>query len=91
MPWKAENGIETKTLVDRGVGPLLLRALRLRPDAELGGNTPLPFYAALVVDGEVVIGSEKLGAWDFMRVTGRGARATVRFPRGATLLAASLR
>lgn len=89
-PWTAENGIETKTLVDRGVGPLLLRVLRFPAGAELAGEAPTPFYAALVVDGEVIVGDEKLGAWDFMRVTGRGARETIRFPRGATLLAVSL-
>ncbi|MGQ0522663.1 MAG: hypothetical protein ACT4P8_03255 [Betaproteobacteria bacterium] len=90
MPWARADGYESKTLVARGVGPLLLRALKFQPGAQIAETAPLPFYAALVIDGEAAIGEEKLGDWDFMRVTGRGARETIRFPHGATLLAVSL-
>lgn len=90
MPWTRGQGHESKTLVDRGVGPLLLRVLRFPVGAELPGAGPTPFYAALIVEGEAAVGEATLGAWDFMRVTGRGAREAIRFPCGATLLAVSL-
>ena len=91
MPWtKSGSAYETKTLVDRGVGPLLLRALRFGSGAQLGVDEALPYYAALVVEGEVVVGEHTLGAWDFMRVTAGGNHDAIRFPRGATLLAVSL-
>jgi hypothetical protein len=90
LPWlKEPQGYEAKTLVDRGVGPLLLRALRFGAGATLE-SMPLPFYAALLVEGVAEIGTETLGDWDFMRVTGAGKQPTIRFPRGATLLAVSL-
>ena len=90
MAWKKEQGHESKTLVDRGVGPLLLRVLRFPPGAELARNASPPFYAALIVEGEALVGGATLGGWDFMRVTESGVRETIRFPRGATLLAVSL-
>ena len=92
IPWanSGTNECEAKTLVDRGVGPLLLRVLRFKPGAELRADASLPFYAALAVEGEVVIGDEQLGAWDFMRAPDSTAHAAIRFPRGATLLAVSL-
>lgn len=90
MPWARADGYERKTLVDCGVGPLLLRVLKFQPGAQIAGNAPLPFYAALVVDGDVAVGEEKLGNWDFMRVTAGGPHSAIRFPRGATLLAVSL-
>jgi hypothetical protein len=90
MPWTRGQGHESKTLVDRGVGPLLLRVLRFPVGAELPGAGPTPFYAALIVEGEAAVGEATLGAWDFIRVTGRGAREAIRFPCGATLLAVSL-
>ena len=92
LPWEKSGagGYEAKTLVDRGVGPLRLRALRFGPGAELRANDVLPFYAALVVQGDVVVGNETLGARDFMRASGAGTRSAIRFPQGATLLAVSL-
>lgn len=90
IPWTRDRGLEAKTLVDRGVGPLLLRALKLAPGAELKANEPLPFHAALIVEGEAVLGGETVGAWDFVRVTDRAKHETIRSPRGATLLAVSL-
>ena len=90
IPWAVGTHGEGKTLVDRGVGPLLLRAMRFSPGANLPANEPLPFYAALVVEGEVAVGSQSLHAWDFVRVTGGGAHEPIGFPRGATLLAISL-
>ena len=68
----------------------MLRVLRFPPDSQFAGSAALPLYAALVVEGEVLVGSEKLGAWDFMRVTDSSAHEAIRVPRGATLLAVSL-
>jgi hypothetical protein len=90
MPWTRDSGHEQKTLVNRGVGPLLLRALRFAPGARIVSATGLPFYAALIVDGDVRIGSQTLGPWDFMRSTGSGPIPDIDFPRGATLLSVSL-
>jgi hypothetical protein len=92
MPWtKSEmEGCEAKTLVDRGVGRLLLRALRFVPGAKLPANADLPFYAALVVEGRMAIADETLGTWDFIRVAGTSAHDAIVFPDGATLLAATL-
>jgi hypothetical protein len=90
MPWTRANGCEEKTLVNRGVGPLLLRALKFAPGARIVPGAALPFYAALVVDGEVATGDATLTSWDFVRATGSAAHADIVFPRGATLLAVSL-
>lgn len=93
IPWQRDGmeGFETKTLVDRGVGRLLLRALRFAPGAQIAGAARAPFHAALVVEGSAAIEDETLGAWDFIRVPGGAGGAPIRFPKGATLLAVSLR
>jgi hypothetical protein len=92
MPWEKSGtqGCEAKTLVDRGVGPLLLRVLRFAPGAQVAGNAEAPFYTALVVEGDAAIDTETLGAWDFIRIADGGAHGAIAFPRGATLLAVSL-
>jgi len=93
IPWQrsATEGCEMKTLVDRGVGRLLLRALRFAPGAQIAKPARAPFAAALVVEGGAVIEDETLGAWDFIRVQGGVEHAPIRFPKGATLLAVTLR
>lgn len=93
IPWQrsATEGCEMKTLVDRGVGRLLLRALRFAPGAQIAKPARAPFAAALVVEGDAVIEDESLGAWDFMRVQGGAEHAPIRFPKGSTLLAVTLR
>jgi len=73
---------------DRGVGRLLLRALRVAPGASV---TRPPFLAALVVEGSAVIEDETLGAWDFIRVPGGAAVKPISFPKGAILLAVTTR
>ena len=55
----------------------------------LEDSGPGTLRAALLVDGSVKVGDETLGTWDFLRVPG-GARGTVEFPSGATLLAVTL-
>jgi hypothetical protein len=90
IPWQATaiRGMEAKTLVDHGVGRLLLQALRLEPGATL---TNPPMLAALVVEGGATIENERLGEWDFFYVPRGIEHTTIGFPDGATLLAVSLR
>jgi hypothetical protein len=80
--------MEAKTLVDHGVGRLLLQALRFAPGAKLARA---PMLAALVVEGAAVIEDEALGEWDFFYVPRGVEHGTISFPEGATLLAVSLR
>jgi hypothetical protein len=88
IPWQPlGDGGESKTLVDRGVGRLLLEAYRLPPGAELTAR----FLAALVVDGAPEIGGNKLGAWDFVYRDGADDAEAIFFPDGGTLLAVTMR
>jgi hypothetical protein len=93
IPWakSGTEGCEMKTLVERGVGRLLLRALRFVPGGRLEGGTGPTIRAALVVEGGAVIGNEMLGGWDFVKAPGGIEHGLVSFPQGATLLAVSLR
>jgi len=90
IPWQATatGGMEAKTLVDHGVGRLLLQALRFAPGAKLARA---PMLAALVVEGAAVIEDETLGEWDFFYAPRGVEHGTISFPEGATLLAVSLR
>jgi hypothetical protein len=85
------KGCDEKTLVDRGVGRLVLKALRFAPGAELDGKHFPGLRAALVVDGSATAGGETLNAWDFLRVPDAAGRPAIGFPRGGTLLAVTLR
>ena len=92
LPWQVgRDGRETKTLVDHGCGRLLVEVLRYAPGATVDAHTHPQMQAALVVDGSVVIGDETLDAWDFMRVPGGVRHGPISFPKGATLLALTLR
>ena len=88
IPWSADGGIETKTLVDRGCGNLLLQALKVPAGAMLAEPNIL---AAIVVEGSAEIEDERIGAWDFFYVSPREKHAAVRFPEDATLLTVTLR
>ena len=89
IPWQATGteGMEAKTLVDHGVGRLLLQALRFAPGARLASP---PMLAALVVEGGAVIEDETLGEWDFFYAPRGHDHVAIGFPNGATLLAVSL-
>jgi hypothetical protein len=88
-PWQVgAEGVEVKTLVDRGLGKLLLQAVRFPAGARMTRPTML---AALVLEGEASIGDERLGPWDFFYAPRAGEFAPADFPRGATLLAVSMR
>ena len=90
IPWRSADvqGMEEKTLVDHGVGRLLLQALRLPPGTQLLKPS---MRAALVVEGRAVIDGETLGEWDFFYVQSGVEHAPIEFPQGATLLAVTLR
>lgn len=78
---------EVKTLVDRGLGRLLLEAWRFQP-----GDAVTPrFLAALVVDGTPEVGGQILGPWDFIHADGEEATGTIAFQNGGTLLAVTMR
>jgi hypothetical protein len=87
IPWRPLAGGEVKTLVDRGVGRLLLEAYRFPAGAVFAP----PFLAALVVDGTPEIGGDRLGTWDFLYRNGGGDPGTIDFPNGGTLLAVTMR
>jgi len=90
VPWQpATKGCESKTLVDRGVGRLLLQAQRFAVGArfEQAGR---PLLAGLIVEGSAVIGNETLGAWDFFYAPAGGKHGAIAFPPGATLLTVTL-
>lgn len=76
-----------KTLVDRGLGRLLLEAWRFAP----GESIKLRFLAALVVDGAPEVDGQTLGTWDFIHANGREPAGTIAFPKGGTLLAVTMR
>jgi hypothetical protein len=89
IPWQANayDGGEIKTLVDRGVGRLLVQALRFGAGARLEPT----FLAALVVEGSADVNGETLGTWAFVYADEGDARASMNFAQGATLLALTLR
>ena len=78
---------DVKTLVDRGVGRLLVQALRLKPGARINPQ----FLAALVVEGNASVKSETLGVWDFVYADEGDERAAMSFPQGAMLLTLTMR
>jgi hypothetical protein len=82
-------GCEAKTLIERGVGPLLLTALRLAPGGRFESARGPRLRALLVAAGEASVGGSPLGEWDFVFVPG-GACPPVTSARGATLLAVQL-
>lgn len=93
IPWEtdSQNNCETKTLVNRGVGRALVRALRFAPGAQLqqGGGGML--HAALVVEGAAAVAGATIGRWDFIRFAEGSVSSMISFPQGATLLAVMLR
>jgi quercetin dioxygenase-like cupin family protein len=91
IPWKKgeAQGSEEKTLVDRGVGRLVLRLLRFPHGGTLAGKDYPTLRAALVVEGSAKVGAETLGTWDFLRASATRLE-TVGLSAGTTLLAATL-
>jgi hypothetical protein len=78
---------EVKTLVDRGVGKLLVAAMRF----DAGASLEPTFLAALVVEGQASVNGETLGVWDFVYADEGERRATIRFTAPCTLLTLTMR
>jgi hypothetical protein len=88
IAWKqAGTGIEEKTLVDRGVGKLLLKAVRFAPGTMFVNP---PMICALIAFGGAEVGGDTLGEWDFIYVKRDAVHAPIKFPAGATLLTVAL-
>lgn len=90
LPWTGSQPA-VKTLVDDGCGRLLVEAVRFEPGSRLLAGARPGLHSALVVEGEAVVGDQTLGPWDFLRVPRGRSHGPVEFPRGATLLALTLR
>jgi hypothetical protein len=89
LPWVDRGeGRQLKTLIDHGLGRLLLEVQRFAPGAKL---TQPQITAALIVEGSASVAGEKLGVWDFFYVTRGAERDTIGFPDGGTLLSVTMR
>ena len=89
VPW-IQNGDaqQTKTLVERGLGRLLLQLVRL-PDRAL---IPRPtMLAALVFEGGIAIGNEALGPLDFFYATPGADHSAIECRKPTTLLTVTMR
>jgi hypothetical protein len=87
IPWEKGNGCEIKTLVDRGVGSLVVQAIRFPTD-----TCHLPDYlGALVVEGAATIAGKRLKAWDFFHTDEGAAPEEVRFDSETVLLTHTMR
>jgi len=76
--------------VDRGVGRVLLQALRFAPGARFEQTVERPLLAGIVVEGSAFVGGEILGAWDFFYAPAGARHGAIDFPAGATLLTVTL-
>src|SRR5262245_26884960 len=89
LPWESKGGgVEVKTLIDHGLGRLLLEARRYEAGAKLADPS---ITAAIVVDGSASIAGEKLGTWDFLYVHKDEQHDPIEFPSGATVLCVTMR
>jgi quercetin dioxygenase-like cupin family protein len=93
IAWRrgAIDGIEEKTLIDRGAGSLLMQVWRCAPGAIIGAGARDTLRALLVVDGAMEAADGELGRWDMLRMPPAGQHGSARFPRGATLLVVTMR
>ena len=81
------SGGEAKTLVDHGCGRLLVEAMRFPAGAQ---HKPA-FLGALLVDGEISVGGETLGIWDFIYADEGDPRTDIVCTSDATLLTLTMR
>ncbi len=88
LPWQSGTGSQVKTLIDHGLGRLLLELIRYEPGAAL---TDPHMLAALVVDGGAEIAGDTLGVWDFFYVPTGVEHGAINFPQGGTLLSVTMR
>ena len=90
LPWQAGAGPgwQVKTLIDHGLGRLLIELLRFDPGAAWPDP---PVLAALVVEGGARIAGESLGLWDLVYLPEGEKRGAMVFPTGGSLLTMTLR
>jgi hypothetical protein len=93
LAWRAGpvDGIEEKTLIDRGAGRLLMQVWRCAPGAVLEAAARDTLQALLVVDGSIEAADDLLVTWDMLRLPPSGKHGAARFPQGATLLVVTMR
>ncbi|MDA0785552.1 MAG: hypothetical protein O3B37_04605 [Proteobacteria bacterium] len=88
IPWRpGSDGGQYKTLVDRGLGQLLVEAVRLKA----GEQIKPAFLAALLIEGDVSVGDEKLDVWDYVYADDGEPRADLVCTSDATMLAWTMR
>lgn len=92
------RGCRVKTLVDHGLGRLLVEVGEFRAGTALALPVPRPTQALLVIEGSVMVTAgtadpvqPPLGEWDFIYLDDRGDDALFRFPEATTLLMLKLR
>jgi hypothetical protein len=89
IPWKRRKGAsgEAKTLMDHGVGPMLVEALRFAPGDVAEAN----FLGAIVAEGRPKVNGETLEKWDFVLAENRAGKGKIEFPEGGMLIAVTMR
>jgi len=89
LPWEARgDGLHVKTLIDRGLGRLLLELSKFDAGAKLEDPK---ITAAFVVNGTAQIDGEALHAKDYFYVRKGSEHVPVTFPETTTLLAVTMR
>lgn len=82
------TGTRVKTLIDHGLGRLLLELYRFEAGAVWREPSVL---AGLMVDGKAFIADQSIGVWDFIYLPKGEPRGTVSFPTGGSILAVTMR
>jgi len=82
------SGVQVKTLIDHGLGRLLVELFYFEANAKM--HNP-PMLAALIVEGEARIDDKSLGIWDFVYLPAGERRGAITFPRGGSVLAMTIR
>lgn len=90
VPWQPlpTPGAKAKTLIDHGLGRLLLALYRF--DAGAVWHDP-GVLAALIVEGEASIADTALTLWDFVYLPAGERRGGIHFARDTLLLAVTMR
>jgi hypothetical protein len=89
LPWESRaDGVKAKTLIDRGLGRLLLELVQFDAGTELGDPK---ITAAFVVDGTAAIDGESLHGRDFFYLRKDAEHDPVAFPESTTLLTVTMR
>lgn len=93
IAWREDRlrGCRVRTLVEHGLGRLLVEVLQFDAGATLAITASRPAHALLVVEGAVDGLGAPLGEWDFVYVRETGTAALLRFAHATTLLALTLR